>query len=87
LLEQAEIADPVSSKNVTYVYKVAVFFEHKEQEVEVAKLNLPDDELTVFTNQSKREIVEIIDSKFRIPEEEAEIQFVGFILLLNKNID
>jgi len=66
---------------------VAVFFEHKEQEVEVAQLNLPDDELTVFTNQSTREIVEIIDSKFRIAEEEAEIQFVGFILLLNKNID
>jgi hypothetical protein len=50
-------------------------------------LNLPDDELTVFTNQSTREIVEIIDSKFRIAEEEADIQFVGFILLLNKNID
>ena len=63
---------------------MAVFFENKEQEVVVTQLNLPDDELTVFTNQSTRETVEIIDSKFRIAEEEAEIQFVGFYCFLTK---
>ena len=41
-----------------------------------APVSYPDDELTVFSTISSREIVDIIDSKYRITEEESEFQYV-----------
>lgn len=43
--------------------------------VVAAPVSYPDDELTVFSTISSREIVDIIDSKYRITEEESEFQY------------
>jgi hypothetical protein len=48
----------------------------------VAIVSYPDDELSVFSSISSREIVDIIDSKYRITEEESDLQLVRKILML-----
>jgi hypothetical protein len=47
-----------------------------------AVVTYPDDELSVFSTISSREIVDIIDSKYRITEEESELQLVRELLLM-----
>ena len=39
-------------------------------------ISYPDDELSVFASTHSQDIVEIVDSKFRITEEESEFQYV-----------
>jgi hypothetical protein len=46
----------------------------------VAIVSYPDDELSVFSTISSREIVYIIDSKYRIAEEESELQLVSDLI-------